>query len=338
MELLNEKPLTIIEIAFGSDVYLSNVSMASFPFVFSSNFKVFKGDGDKRFIYVVPTSDLVPFELVQNMYAKCMQTFQKQILVYLYDARKKNKALYQDARINYIASDGEVALFEGEARDGVALMDDSVGTLSYTKTTQLIVNFYLSNEIREYTTREVAAILGLSFAGVSRANAFLFDIGALYKLGNHTGSRYLLKSKKELLEKVKPFLIYPIKNRRIILADASKITNLKGYLSGESALSYYTQLEPKGSFIELAFDSAAYHELVTHEHGHVQGEQICYLEEFIYNPSCFSNSRIISWLDAYIIARKRYQHSDDPRVLSAIAALERELVHDQNPSSGEVAH
>ena len=337
MDRIVEKALNTIDKAFGSNMLLSNRSLVSFPIVYLNSFKAFDVKGDMDFIYIIQVSDSIPFELVRGMYSKCINAFHKRIVMYLDDARKKNKTLFSEARVNYLSSDGEIAFFEGEMIQDIPSIQDSVGGLSYTKSTQLVANFYLTNPIKEYTTREIASILGLSYSGVSRSNAFLFDIGALSKRGNHTGARYLLRSKKELLKKIEPFLIYPIKNRVMAMMDPSSINDLLGYHSGETALADYTDLEQVGSFIELAFSAKRYQELLKEKEDLFHGAQICYLEEFIYNPSSFSVSRTISRLDAYIIARERYKHSDDPRIRRAIASLEKDLIYGKKLSSGKGA-
>ena len=140
-------------------------------------------------------------------------------------------------------------------------------------------------------------------------------------------AKYIIKSKKDLLEKVKPFLINPIKNRKMIYVDKITVRNIDGYLSGENALSYYSHLECPDDFLELAVNKIKYKDLERKNEKNPNDGLICYLEEFIYNPSYFAVENVISPFDAYIIATKRYEGNDDPRIKETLKVLERKIIN-----------
>lgn len=317
------RPFNIIEKVFGEDFSVKKKNISNLPFIYSKNFTYYDVEGSFAFILIIPNGEEAQFDLVKGIYIKIQQDFKKRVVVYLANSSATKKELFIESKISFVSSDGDHQLFEQNKNIDIFNFNEDVYKESYTKTTQLIVNFYLCNEIREYSVREIASKFDFSYASVSRANAFLHEIGAVDKIGTDNLSKYIIKSKKDLLEKVKPFLINPIKNRKMTIINKKEIIESKGFLSGENALSYYSDLDHADEFIELAFNKINYHNIKSSDNDGI----ICYLEEFIYDPSYFSHDNVISPLDAYIISSRRYNGNDDPRIKSAIKQLERRIIN-----------
>lgn len=312
-----------IKKVFGEDFVFKKKAIISYPFIYSENFDVYDAEGAFGFILIIPKRELIPFDIVRGLFNKAKEDFKKITFLYIYDSSKTNKQLYIDSNLNFVSSDGDYKLFNVNKIKNVHDFDDSLYKGSYTKTTQLVVNFYLSNEIKEYSVREISNKYNFSFSSVSRSNIFLHELGALIKTGTGNHSKYRIKSKKDLLDAVKPFLINPIKRRKMVYLSRNEMKKPDLFLSGENAISYYTDLENISDFIEIAIDRSKFEGIKSlRDSGY-----ICYLEEFIYDPSCFAIDNAISPFDTLIIAYKRYNGKDDPRIKDAIKMLEKRIIN-----------
>lgn len=312
-----------IKKVFGEDFVFKKKAIISYPFIYSENFDVYDAEGAFGFILIIPKRELIPFDIVRGLFNKAKEDFKKITFLYIYDSSKTNKQLYIDSNLNFVSSDGDYKLFNVDKIKSVHDFDDSLYKGSYTKTTQLVVNFYLSNEIKEYSVREISNKYNFSFSSVSRSNIFLHELGALIKTGTGNHSKYRIKSKKDLLDAVKPFLINPIKRRKMVYLSRNEMKKPDLFLSGENAISYYTDLENISDFIEIAIDRSKFEGIKSFR----DNGFICYLEEFIYDPSCFAIDNAISPFDTLIIAYKRYNGKDDPRIRDAIKTLEKRIIN-----------
>lgn len=320
-------PFILLEKIFGEDFSVRKRIISDFPYVYSRNFRTYDVEGSFSFIYVVPLLENTPFDLLKGMYNKCQNTFDKRIVLFLSNSSNKYKQMFIDSHINFVASDSDHCFFEDDKLVNIYDFNERIFRESYTKITQLIVNFYLTNDIKEYSVREIANQFDFSFSSVSRANSFLHEINAINKIGTGNSAKYIIESKKDLLDKVKPFFINPIKNRKMIFVNKDTISNMNGFLSGENALSYYSNLEVFDDFIELAVNGIEYKRSNHAKENNKNDGIVCYLEEFIYDPSFFAVEDTISPLDTYIIAIKRYSGNDDPRINNAIKVLERRAIN-----------
>lgn len=308
---------------FGEDSIFKKKAITSYPFIYSENFDVYDVDGAFDFVLIIPKHELIPFDIARGLFSKVKEDFNKITFIYIYDSSKKNKQLYLDSNLNFVSSDGDYKLFNVDKTKNVHDFDDSLYKGSYTKITQLVVNFYLSNKIKEYSAREISNKYNFSFSSVSRSNIFLHELGALIKTGTGNHSKYRIKSKKDLLEAVKPFLINPIKRRKLIYLSKNELKKPAIFLSGENAISYYTDLESISDFIEIAIDRSKFESIKSLR----DSGSICYLEEFIYDPSYFAIDNAISPFDTLIIAYKRYNGKNDPRIRDAIKTLEKRIIN-----------
>lgn len=308
---------------FGKDLTFKKKAITSYPFIYSENFDVYDVDGAFDFVLIIPKHELIPFDIARGLFSKVKEDFKKITFIYIYDSSKKNKQLYLDSNLNFVSSDGDCRMFNVDKIKNVHDFDDSLYKGSYTKITQLVVNFYLSNETKEYSVREISNKYNFSFSSVSRSNNFLHELGALVKTGTGNHSKYRIKSKKDLLEAVKPFLINPIKRRELIYLSKNELKKSVLFLSGENAISYYTDLESISDFIEIAIDRSKFKGVKSLR----DSGSICYLEEFIYDPSYFAIDNTISPFDTLIIAYKRYNGNDDPRIRDAIKTLEKRIIN-----------
>ena len=178
------RPFAIIEEVFGADFAVKKKNVANLPFIYSKNFAFYDVDGTFGFIAIIPTDDNTPFDLIKGIYIKTQRDFNKRAVIYLVNSSSANKRLFIESKISFVSSDGDCRMFDQSK--SIDMLDFSEGLYkeSYTKTTQLIVNFYLCNEMREYSVREIAGKFDFSYASVSRANAFLHEIGAvLFRFG-----------------------------------------------------------------------------------------------------------------------------------------------------------
>lgn len=308
-----------IEKTLGNDYILAKKNISNYPYVYSKNFEIFEVEGPFSFVLILPLEVDIEFDLIKAVYLKTKKDFNKKIIVYLHNSSNKIKRLYDVSNISYISSDGDLHILD---EDKIPFIEEN-NKEAYTKKTQLLVNFYLSNKIREYSVREVAEKLRFSNSSVSRANVFLNEIGALDKIGVGTNSKYVVKSKKELLDKVKPYLINPIKSRKVVSFDETRFSKNKLFLSGENAFSFYSDIDEGGYFKELAISS--YEDIkIDNSNG---GNSVCYLEEFIYDPSIFANGNVISIFDAYIISFDRHKNDNDPRIVNALKQMERKIIN-----------
>ena len=318
---------SVLEKIIGGEFSSRKRATNDLPFVYSKNFSIFKITGEFTFFYIIPKSNDIPLDIIKGLCAKLQSVERQRVVIYIDGMILGRRQYFIDSHISYISEDFDHRFFEMDAMlDLPNLMDDDVED-RYTKTTQQVVNFYLNNEIRDYSTREIANNHDFSFSSVSRANAFLCKIDAVVKNGVGTGAKYRIRSKKDLFEKVKKYLIYPIRKRKLVSLDEECIHLLGGYLSGENALSVYSDIEIDGDFTELAFDKRKFREIDDFINKN-KGSKICYLEEFIYNPANYSDGNTISLLDAYIIARRRYEKNSDPRINAAIKQLENSIANE----------
>ena len=315
----------IIEKVFGEDSSVKRQSNLNLPFIYLNSFNLYEVKGTFSFVFVVPKQDDVPYDLIKGMYVKCQNIYGSRVIMYVDDSSKNNKQFYIDSHINFVSSDYDYRLFNDDELVDVLAYQDKVYKNSYTKITQLIVNFYLNNEPKDYSVREIAKQFGFSFSSVSRANAFLHEIGAINKVGVGNSAKYRIISKKVLLDKAKPFFINPIKNRRLVLLDENITKSINGYYSGENAFAKYTDLEIDDKFIEVALEKEKYKELESLKNKQNK-EYVCYLEEFIYDPSYFAIEDTISLFDTYIIAYMRYRGNSDPRINSSLKSLEKRII------------
>ncbi len=321
------KHFDIIEKVFGKDTILKKKSLIDFPFIYSNNFELFDVYCYFDFVLVVPIDESIPSDLLKGVYGFCQNNLNKRAVLFSYNSSKSVKHFFEETHINFVSIDGDCRLFENDKLFNLLDLSNESFKERYTKTTQLVVNFYLSNPIKEYSTREIANQFDFSFSSVSRANAFLHEISSIDKRGTGNKAKYIIRSKKEFFGKVKPYFINPIKNRKMVYLNQEELDNCNGLFSGENALSFYTNLESSNVFIELVFDKAGFEKQIANSLKRKTDENICYIEEFIYNPSYFSFGKTISPLDAYIIASKRYLGNNDSRISSEIKALERSIVN-----------
>lgn len=317
-----------LEKAFGEDlnIYLYKPDL---PYVYFSNFEIYKVKTVVPFILANPVSEDVPNELIGGL-VNIFKQLDKKIVIFIDTKNKERMDYLFENNIKYLLSNGETNLFVNE------YLNDYIGSnepgIVYSKTTQMLVNFYLSNPIKEYSVRHIAELLDFSYSSVSRANRFLYQIGALIKQGFSNVDGYILKSKKELLDRVKPYLINPIRSSYTFIAN-QRVLNKVFYLkSGEDALAHYTNLEKMTYRNEIAVDSSDLQLLfnaLKENMNFIGSENKFYVfHEFIYPIKRFQNNGYISLFDTYIIALKKYQKSNDPRIVAALKQMERELTHE----------
>ena len=325
MDKRNAFAFATLEKVLGDGFAIKRKNTSNLPFAYSKNFDLYDIRGPFSIAFIVPRSDDVPIFLIKGVYAKCQSDYGQNVVVFLRDCSSRNKRIFIDARMNFVSSDFDHGFFESDKILDLPEFRDATPKGSYTKATQLIIQFYLNSEIKEYSVREVAENFNLSFSSVSRANAFLHEIGAIEKQGVGNSAKYMLRSKKELLEKAKPFFINPIKRRRMVLLDKASLEELPGYLSGENALAQYSNLEADEGFVEIALEKDQYAKLETMPNKG-NGTIVCYLEDFLYDPCYYSRGQTISMFDVFIIALKRYVGNSDPRISGALKELERRLI------------
>ena len=317
--------LAAIEKIFGDDIIIKKKNI-HLPYVYWENFLFYDVEGHMPFIYIVPNNDSIPIDLLIGIYKKLITEYKCRVVLYLQNSSNNYKLLFKESNISYISSDFDYFLSQNnEIRDLSSISPDFVLN-NYTKSTQLVLNFYLTNPISKYSTREIASKYNFSFSSVSRANAFLHEIGGLDKEGTGNTAKYIVRSKKELLNKAKPYLINPIRKRKTTLLDIKQIKKIEGLISGDNALSHFSNLEENRDFIEIALSSINFDKYKNKTSNN--GDLICYLEEFIYDPFLFSiDSKYISLLDTYIICLKRFENSSDVRLKTALTTLERKLIN-----------
>lgn len=330
MKAYDYRPFDLLEKNFGEDCFFRRIKPNNFPLVYSINFDVFEVTGTFTFLFIVPVNETVSNDLIISVYKKIL-SLNKKAVVFLYDSTKNNKQFFRESNINFVSSDGDCLFGIDKYQKTSSYFLEKFFELNYTKLTQLIVNFYLNNQIREYTVREIAGEFNFSYSSVSRANSFLHEIGAVQKVGKNTGAKYFIKSKKELLEKTTPYFINPIKRKQKFFLSNIEL-NDKMFLSGDNALSRYTKLESPEDVKEVAVDKddfanvCNYIEKKSNSSNNRDYSTIIVVEEFIYDPKYFSKDSHISLLDAYIIALKRYENSNDSRINSSIQSLRQKLI------------
>lgn len=324
-------PLDLLEHIFGEDYFFRKIKPSGFPLIYLSNFDIYDVKGSFKFLFVVPVDKTISNDLILSVYRKLTYSNTKAV-IYLYDSSKSNKHFFKESNVNFISSDGDYLFFSNNRIQPSNSFLEKYFELSYTKLTQLIVNFYLNNKIKGYTVREISNEFDFSYSSVSRANAFLHEIGAVEKVGNNTAAKYFVRSKKELLEKVTPYFINPIKRRQKIYLNSRLSIDRGMYLSGDDALSFYAGLESYDGIKEIATSKNDFIEMCkrlersSNNDRDSKHQVILYLEEFIYDPKYYSSGSNISMLDAYIIALKRYGSNSDARISGSIRKMKQELI------------
>ena len=299
------------------------------PIIYSGNFYFYLTKGSLNTILIVPKTDDIPFDIMISVYNYLIRNERERPIHFSFDSSEMIKKRFDSSNISYLCSDGSYRLFEKTPAIEIQNEED----VFYTKTTQLIIDFYLNNEIRDYTSREIASILGVSASSVSRSNVLLTNVGALRKVGLSTGSRYIIKSRKDLLDKTEQFWIKPYKHRVDIYLNNKDLNKLKGkfFYSGDSALSVITDLEKSTSYHEIAISKETFNNefkaMIEQKKKEQEDDELYSFEVFINDPKHFSYQESISLFSLYIMMRYRYRNSIDPRIKEAISTIRRMIIN-----------
>ena len=303
----------------------------SLPILYSSLFRFYSVSGGYPCLLIIPNNEDISFDELLSCFEYCIKNIQPKPVIYLYGRLLSYKDLLKMFRIEFIGSDNSYGEYQDIIRPSIYDADEIYKNSVYTKTTQLVIKFYLFNDIKGYTTRNIAKQLNINNASVSRANAFLSMIGAINKVGAGTHSFYIIKSKKDFFNKIEKHLILPYRRRFRLLLDQNDKTldKIDCCLSGFNALSIYTDLLDSENRKEIALSIKDYSEIYRNRNNHVYKNQVVLYEvqEFIYDMNLFNKKGVIDLVDLYIIVSRRYKDTNDERIISAIRKIKEMIVN-----------
>ena len=190
----------------------------------------------------------------------------------------------------------------------------------YTKAVQQVAEFYFFEKNQEYSVSQIQEKLPISRASISRANIFLFTIGAIDKKGLGTRAKFKRKNPAEFFQMIKPYLINPIEDQCYVNKDCFNDEDILA-LSSDSALSFYTSLnEMMPSYVieKVRFQEYKKQAIPFEEIDEIEAP-VC-LETFRYQPVYLKNM-YINVLDIISI----FKDSKDNRVQIEIEELEDQL-------------
>lgn len=332
-----ENIFDIVEQVFGEDIEVTNLVPFenSLPLFYRKNFKVYKVEGSFEFILIVPIDEQLEKELLVGAARYIKKTINKITFIYLKDCSFKNKSIFMQENINFISSDSDHFLVANNNYVNIHDSSECIYKNSYTKKTQLIAQFYLTHEVRPYTVREIANILGFSPSSVSRANSFFLEHGAIDKIGVSSSADYVIRSKKEFFTSIKEYIINPAKRRISVLLNANekRIKALNLFKCGETALEEYTNLQKANTGIQYAVDSNDFNLFQRSYKDWLVNSldmSLYTIYEFIYDPSIFGSNGLISAFDTYAMLYDFYKNSNNSRVQDSLESLERIIVDERN--------
>ena len=327
--------LSFIKKFFGYEaVCKPKVFAEELPLIYSRNFSFYVIEADASYILIYPLTNSLPFDIVLGVNRYLSRRTNNVLLNYLYSQSNNVKSLYQAHNLNYLCSDYDFYLSNKEVSNELINLDNDI---EYTKTTQLVINFYLTHEAKYYYSSDIAPVLGVSPSSISRANEVLMNLEVLIKRGVNTATCFMVKSKQLMLEKTEPYWIRPYRHRidmRLSKKDFAKIKKYTLY-SGDTALGIVTTLSAGQHYHEVAISKKDFIDKLSRLEDEREAfdedknEDVYSFEEFIYDPHIFGKDETISYFDLYILMKQRYANHDDPRLNSALDEVRRMLIDER---------
>ena len=267
------------------------------------------------YLLIVSARTNEPIENYYGIYNYVARSYQN-IIPIVYIPLGMITHLDKERPMNYITSTNKYCL------SGTSPKASITNDYQYTKTTQLVIKYFLFVNEEEKSTRSIARFLNVSNVSIMRALDFLCYIGAIIKTGFSTSTvKYEFFSKKAFFKAVEDYLIRPYKRKIISYVKKEKYSNKLH--SGDYALEMYTDLGG-GKLNVYAVDKKTFKEITNDKEF---GDKTHTYQEFIYNPFLFAkDGSLIDPLDAYIIAKKDY--IEDERIKEALKQLKEIIIND----------
>ena len=125
------------------------------PLIYSRNFSFYVIEVDASYILIYPLTNSLPFDIVLGVNRYLSRRTNNVLLNYLHSQSNNVKSLYQTHNLNYLCSDYDFYLSNKEVSNELINVDNDI---EYTKTTQLVINFYLTREAKYYYSSDIVRL------------------------------------------------------------------------------------------------------------------------------------------------------------------------------------
>ena len=313
MEKGHDNIFALIEKAIGEECTWIKYKK-DLPLLYTANFNLVEClTKSRKFVLIIPKSIDVPIELIRGVYSQ----IDLNPCFYI----QNNWLSDQLSRFNIPHFDNK-----GRYHDKRVVKVEKYPT--YTKGTQLLIKYLLLSKSKGLSTRQIANVLEVSNTSIQRAYDYLEAEGSVIRIGSYTSTVSYMISRKRLLECLKRNMISPIKRSLIMFLKNSAVNMFKNklYKGAEAVLSINSDLDDSIS-IEYATDSETFNKFLTNPEKYESNSgEFVTIEEWVYKINYFSNDGCIDLVDAYIVLSKRYQDTDDSRIIYALNELEKRVL------------